>query len=383
MENEELPQIYMFAKSVKDFRTGNHTLYSSTSIVFMALIGILCGAGSWEEIELVCRNKKDLLKEYLSDEFTGIPSHDCFRYFFLLIDVKNLEDTFRSFMNKIKRPERPVIAVDGKTEKGASSVGKSTGKESKLHVISAFVTELGISIGQVSVGEKKNEIVEIPVLLDELDIKGSIITVDALGCQKNIAKKVIEKKADYIFKVKKNQELLQESIKEGCQKQIGKRTSCYEFASESSTGHSREEERTCFMCNFISWLPKCGHEWPGIKTFGCVTTTVKNLTTNRVTTERQYFISSLELNARLALDSIRKHWRIENNLHWQLDVSFREDFIRMDKNAMLNLSVMNKLVLPFLKLYPAKMSIRRKMMSAAMNDTFLKQVVEGAFDFYS
>ena len=102
-----------------------------------------------------------------------------------------------------------------------------------------------------------------------------------------------------------------------------------------------------------------------------------------MTTERQYFISSLELNARLALDSIRKHWRIENNLHWQLDVSFREDFIRMDKKAMLNLSVMNKLVLPFLKLYPAKMSIRRKMMSAAMNDTFLKQVIEGAFDFYS
>ncbi|WP_459190430.1 ISAs1 family transposase [Parabacteroides sp. APC149_11_2_Y6] len=119
-----------------------------------------------------------------------------------------------------------------------------------------------------------------------------------------------------------------------------------------------------------------------MQTFGCITTTVKNLTTKKVTKETQYFISSLELDARLAMDSIRKHWNIENNLHWQLDVSFREDFIRMDRKAMMNLSALNKLALPVLKMYPAKMSIKRKMM-AAMNDEVLEQLLNGAFSFYS
>ena len=383
MDESAFSQIYIFSRSVKDFRTGNHLLYSSTSIIFMALVGILCGATGWEEIELVCQNKKEVLKKYLSDEFTGVPSHDCFRYFFLLIPPQSLESSFRTFMGNVKRPERPVIAVDGKTQKGASSMGKWTGEASKLHMISAFVTELGISIGQIAVGKKANEIVEIPNLLDDLDVKGGIITVDALGCQKDIARKVIEKKADYIFKVKDNQKFLLKGIQEGCEKQIGKRLSCYQTASESSAGHSREEERHCFMCNFTAWLPKCGKEWPGIRTFGCITTTVKNLTTNKVTTEKQYFISSLELNARLAMESIRKHWNIENNLHWQLDVSFREDSIRMDRKAMMNLSVLNKLALPFLKMYPEKMSIKRKMMAAAMNDQVLDQLLNWAFTFYS
>ena len=156
MDESAFSQIYIFSRSVKDFRTGNHLLYSSTSIIFMALVGILCGATGWEEIELVCQNKKEVLKKYLSDEFTGVPSHDCFRYFFLLIPPQSLESSFRTFMGNVKRPERPVIAVDGKTQKGASSMGKWTGEASKLHMISAFVTELGISIGQIAVGKKAN-----------------------------------------------------------------------------------------------------------------------------------------------------------------------------------------------------------------------------------
>ena len=120
------------------------------------------------------------------------------------------------------------------------------------------------------------------------------------------------------------------------------------------------KKRDIALCVIYSVAPQMRKEWPGIRTFGCITTTVKNLTTNKVTTEKQYFISSLELNARLAMESIRKHWNIENNLHWQLDVSFREDSIRMDRKAMMNLSVLNKLALPFLKMYPEKCPLKEK-----------------------
>lgn len=382
MEKDVLSQLHTLAQSVIDFRTGNHQYYSSTSIVFMSLVGVLCGAKGWTSIELVCESKEDLLKSYLGDDFSGVPSHDCFRYFFRLLDTKQLESTFREFMACVKRPAQAVIAVDGKTERAASGVGKSTGKESKLHIISAFVTEVGISLGQVAVSEKKNEIVEIPVLLKELDIKGDIITIDAMGCQKKIAETIIEKKADYIFQVKENQSHLLASLKEGCEKQIGKRTSCYEFASKTNQGHSRIEERSCFMCNFLGWLPKCGKEWPGIKSFGCVTTCVRNTTTNEETTEKHYFISSLPLNAELAMDSIRKHWCIENNLHWQLDVSFGEDSIRLDKKSMMNLSVLNKIALPILKKHPVKLSIANKMMKAAMNNNFLKELIDYTFETF-
>lgn len=383
MNIEQLPQIHIFAQSVPDNRTGNHTLYSSVSIVFMSLVGILCGAKGWTDVELVCKAKKKLLGEYLLEEFTGVPSHDCFRYFFQLLDTQTLETSFRDFMGSIKRNKQSVIAIDGKTERGASSVGKSTGKASNLHLISAFVTELGISLGQVAVSEKKNEIVEIPELLKELDLKGDIITIDAMGCQKKIAGTIIEKKADYIFQVKDNQPKLLEAIQEGCEKQVGKRTSCYEFASKVNSGHSREEERSCFMCNFTAWLPKCGKEWPGLKTFGCITTYVKNLTTKKKTIEKHYFISSLNLNAELAMDSIRKHWNIENNLHWQLDVSFGEDHKRLNKKAMQNLSVLNKIALPILKKHPAKLSIVNKMKSAAMKDDFLEQLISFSFEMNS
>lgn len=380
MEKDVLSQLHILAQSVTDFRTGNHQVYSSTSIVFMSLVGVLCGAKGWTSIELVCKSKEGLLKSYLGEDFSGVPSHDCIRYFFRLLNPKQLESTFRDFMASVKRPAQAVIAVDGKTERAASGVGKSTGSESKLHIISAFVTEIGISLGQVAVGEKKNEIVEIPVLLKELEIKGDIITIDAMGCQKKIAETIIEKKADYIFQVKENQSNLLTSLKEGCEKQIGKRTSCYEFASKTSQGHSRIEKRSCFMCNFLGWLPKCGNEWPGIKSFGCVTTFVRNITTRQETTEKHYFISSLPLNAELAMDSIRKHWGIENNLHWQLDVSFGEDSIRLDKKSMMNLSVLNKIALPILKKHPAKLSIANKMMKAAMNNIFLEELIDYTFD---
>lgn len=383
MRNDLFPQIHIFSKSVPDHRKGNHTLYSSTSIVFMSLVGILCGAKGWTEIELVCNAKKKLLGKYLPGEFTRVPSHDCFRYFFQLLETQTLETTFRDFMSSIKRPKQSVIAVDGKSERGASGVGKSTGKESKLHLISAFVTELGISLGQVAVSDKKNEIVEIPGLLKELQIKGDIITIAAMGCQRKIAEMIVSKKANYIFQVKKNQQKLLEGVREGCEKQVGKRTSCYQFVSKFTSGHSCEEERTCFMCDFIAWLPQCGKEWPGVKIFGCVTSSVRNLTTNKKTTEKHYFISSLDLDAELAMDSIRKHWQIENNLHWQLDVSFGEDHKRLNKKAMQNLSVLNKIALPILKKHPAKLSITNKMMSAAMDDDFLEQLILFSFNMKS
>jgi len=269
--------------------------------------------------------------------------------------------------------EQPVLAVDGKTARRSHDRAHGLGA---LHAVTVWASEYGLSLGQVACAEKSNEITAIPELLRLVDIRGAIVTIDAMGTQKAIAEQIIEGGADYVLALKGNQETLHQAVIDYIDDQLeGDLTDAQEHVT-TETGHGREEERTYLQLPAPKELPGF-LKWKGLKSIGLVTS--RCVRDGKETIEGRYYISSLEVDVERFARAVRAHWGIENSCHWSLDITFREDESRLrEEHLRENFAWLNRFVLSLLKQHPGRQSVVMKRRSCGWSDAFLMEVVTGS-----
>ena len=345
-------------------RTKAHQL---NDIIVTTICAVICGADSWVDVETFGNERKKWLKQFL-DLPNGIPSHDTFGRVFALLDSETFQQCFLAWVKTIsKQTKGNVVAIDGK------SVRRSHNKNEKpLHLISAFAVANSIVLGQRKVAGKSNEITAIPELLDTLMLKGCIVTIDAMGTQGWIVKKIRQHKADYLLAVKGNQRRLQRDIKAIFDNQALK--SDNDYCRTSEVAHGREAIRECWVSRNLKSVRDIDR-WEDLASVARVTHT--RTVNGKTSTETRHYITSLEVNATKLLTAVRDHWKIENSLHWSLDVSFREDESRIRiGHAQENLSLVRKLALHLLKAdTTTKSGIKAKRLKAALSESYLERVL--------
>ena len=357
---------------IKDPRIDRTKRHPLVSVLFIGICSVLCGAESWEQMEDFGHQRKDWLEQYVQLPH-GVPSHDTFGRVFAQINSKAFQESFLRWVKlvTVKIP-RQIIAIDGKTLR--RSHDKARGKKA-LHLVSAWACANHLVLGQVKTDEKSNEITAIPELLKLLDLCGSIVTVDAMGTQKEIAEEIQDKKADYVMALKGNHELLHNEVKTYWEDpQLPE--SEYQSFETVDKGHGRMEIRRYRISDHLEWLePKT--EWKGLKTIGMVES--ERMVGEQKTVERRYYLSSLKADAKEFARSVREHWSIENQLHWSLDVSFREDQCRVRiQKAAENFALLRRMALHILKQDKTQnKSINRKRLLAAMNPDYLRLLLGG------
>jgi len=330
-------------------------------IIILSILSVLSGAESYDSIELFGKENFAFLKQFLELK-NGIPSHDTINRVFQILNPSQFERCFITWVQGMKEDgtmER-VIAIDGKTVRGSKDTFHH---RSPLHAVQAWSVENGICLGQMECGEKTNEITVIPQMLDLLNIKGSIITIDAMGTQTAIARKIIENGGDYILAVKGNQGSLEEEVHATCNGNIP-----VSDIIEVEKGHGRMETRRCEV--FEKGLIVDESRWENLSTVIKITS-IRELQSGKTETQQRYYISSLNVNNDFNR-YIRSHWEVENKLHWVLDMTFREDEQRKRaKHAAANFAIVRKIGLNLLKKDSGKGSLRTKRLKAAWNKDFL------------
>ena len=349
--------------------------YPLINIVVIAVCAVICGADDFVAIADFGKLKRKWFRRFL-DLKSGIPSHDRFNAVLAAIKPAEFEQCLLSWITSLHEiTDGQVIAIDGKTLR--RSFDNATGKAA-IHMVSAWATANQISLGQVVVDAKSNEITAIPKLLEILDISGALVTIDAMGCQTEIAQKILDGQGDYVLHVKLNQPTLYQGIMDYFDQQLED-----DFAEvkvrrhqTAEKGHGREETRYYCVCPVPEDLPDRAR-WPGLKAIGMVTsTTMRN---GRECNEVRYYILSKHLPARRFASAVRGHWGIENRLHWQLDVTFQEDQCRIRKgHADANFSILRRTALAMLKNESTlKVGVKNKRLSAGWNEAYLEQVLVG------
>ena len=335
-------------------------------ILVMGLCTIVCGGEDFTDMENFGKEREEWLRGFLELP-NGIPDSDTFRRMFERIEPKELSNCLRDWL-ECSREERELVSIDGKTIRGSKGKGQKA-----YHVISAFVAENHITLGELKTEEKSNEITAVPELLDLLDIENCILNADAMSCQKTIAAKIVEKHADYVLSVKENQPGLFGDIRDYF-------AAFSEKCPHNRTvekGHGRMEQREYFLETDLDWLEQ-KNDWRGLKGIGAVSTYVEER--GEVRRDTRYYITSLTDIDEFS-KAVRGHWGIENNLHWCLDVVFREDASRARKdNSPLNLNILRKTALPLLKNADfGRMGLKKKMFRAALSTCSLAAVLFGNF----
>lgn len=370
-----LPKISLqgLFEDMDDPRVVGRCTYPLAEVVLIGICGVLCGAESWTEIEEFGESKREWLGRMLPLT-EGIPSHDTFRRVFSLLPSEAVEARFREWVaTSFPVESGQVIAIDGKTLRGAGLRA--------LHLVSAWAHRSGIVLGQRKVDEKSNEITAIPQLLDDLYVAGSIVTLDAMGTQTHIAQKIIDKKADYVLALKGNQGQLHADVRDWFDWASENRFQDmpHSFAQTVNKNHGRIEIRQCWALSDARAFEVIRHHdgWAGLQSIVMVKRERRSLDNTPAPVETVFFISSLPPDAELLLTTIRAHWSIENNFHWTLDVVFREDDARLRVvNGAENFAILRHFALNLLKRHPAKLSLKRKRFKAALDDTFLTQLLE-------
>lgn len=360
-------------------RPGGNIRHKLVDLLVIILLGVICGCETWIEIEDYAHAKYEWLKTFLELP-GGVPSNDTYRRLMTRMHPQMLEDAYRQWvLPYVGGCIGKHVAIDGKTICSASSYRLSNEEtpEGKLHIISAWVREDGISLGQIKTDEKSNEITAIPKMLETLDIKGAVVTIDAMGCQVEIAEKVIEREANYLLALKKNQPSLYESVEEyfkWARTEPIEKKQLREYRYEEHE-HGRHVYRTVEVCNDVSWIETV-REWKRLSSIVCVTR--KGEREGRETEETAYYISSREWEAEEAAKHIQGHWTIENNLHWSLDVAFNEDRSRIHLGySAENLSVIRKIAQKLLKAETTFKggSVRRKARRVALLNDYAEKVL--------
>lgn len=357
---------------LEDPRIERKKLYPLNEIFLVTLTATICGAESWRDLEIFGFEKLDFLRQFLPF-VNGIPSHDTFARVFSLIDPKMFGECFIQWVKSLQEVVPELISIDGKTLRRSFDKAHS---KSAIHLVSAFASESRLVLAQVKVDEKSNEITAIPSLLNLLAIKGAIITIDAMGCQKDIAQVITEKKGDYVLALKGNQGALHDQVKDHFeleQKNEFKGVK-HDYHSEYDKGHGRIEHRECWTTNQIDWIEGT-KDWAGLSSIAMVKS--KRIIGDKETTETRYYISSLTSNAQLIARSVRAHWSIENTLHWTLDVTLNEDASRIRaRNAPENMAIIRRIGLNLLqKAKPKDMSIKGLRKGAGWSKRILEDVL--------
>ncbi len=361
-----------YFRKLKDPRRRHRRLHRLQDIIVIALCAIIAGAQDWQEIETFGRKRKDWLRRFLPLP-NGVPSHDTFERVFDRLRPQAFQACFREWVQAVSAALRiQHVAIDGKTLRGSGSP-----KLGPLHLVSAWATAQRLSLGQVAVDAKSNEITAIPALLELLELNGALVTIDALGCQKEIARTVIDRGGHYALTVKDNQEHLLDDIQRTFERAFETDFAGmdYDQYETEGRGHGRHEYR-CYTVLYDTDGIRHREAWANLTALGmCVSErTVKGETT----TEVRYFIGSKRAGAKYYGKALRNHWGIENSLHWQLDVNFAEDANRVTKrHAAENLAALRRLTLSLLQAHPAKLSIAKKRFAAALDPSFLEEVLRG------
>jgi predicted transposase YbfD/YdcC len=361
-----------FFGKLKDPRRAHRRLHLLQDILVIALCAVIAGARDWQQVVTFGRKRLAWLRGFLELP-NGIPSHDTFERVFDRIEPQAFQSCFRDWVQAVSAALRiKHIAIDGKALRGSASA-----KLGPLHLVSAWATAQHLSLGQVAVDAKSNEITAIPALLDLLDLNGALVTIDAMGCQKAIAQKIIDQGGHYALTVKDNQEHLRKDIQQAFLTALdtdfaGLDHDVYETRER---GHGREEYR-CYTVLHTTEGIRRADAWAGLTTIGMCYS--ERTVMEETTTEVRYFIGDKRAGAEYYALGLRNHWGIENNLHWQLDVNFGEDGSRVRKrNAAENLALLRRLTLSLLKAHPSKDSIARKRFAATLDPSFLEEILRG------
>jgi predicted transposase YbfD/YdcC len=365
-EEAALDQFIACFEGLQDPRTGNAGLHDFHELLVMALCAVLCGGQGATHMAAFAAAKEPFLRGFLKLEH-GVPSHDTFSRLFRFLDPTEFRAAFQRFMARFSETCQGVIAIDGKVLRRSFDHASS---KSPLHMVSAWGCEQRLVLAQIATDVKSNEITAVPKLLEMLTLKGTIVTVDALNCQREIAQKIVDQGGDYVLALKGNQGTLHADVVRFLD----------DPQSEVSTAdpvvdadHGRIETRTATVATEIGWLQE-DHRWPGLTAIGKVVRVRE--TPGKTTTETAYYLISTALSSERFNEVVRCHWGVENRLHWRLDVVMNEDQdrTRLD-NGPHNLAVLRHMALNVMQKDTSKGSLRGKIMRAGWDDRFLARLL--------
>ncbi len=361
-----------YFNELTDPRQRGKIAYPLPEILLLCLLAVLAGAETFVDIALFGEKKLDFLRRFRPYK-SGTPAHDHLGDILAVLDAEQFQRCFVAWVASFSGVPQGVIAIDGKTVRRSHD---KAGAKAAIHMVSAFAARQRLVLGQVKVAEKSNEIVAIPKLLDMLAIDGAIVTIDAMGCQRAIAQKIINKKADYVLALKGNQSSLHGDVKLFAeeQRQAGFKDVAISRAETVDGDHGRIETRAVTVFHDIAWLRE-RHDWPGLAAVVMVES-LREI--NRQTTaETRYYITSLTLAAALIAPIVRGHWAIENSLHWVMDMVFRDDESRVrTDHAPANFSTIKQMAANLTRRAPGKQSMRLRRKAAGWDDDFLASLVK-------
>lgn len=358
-------------QDLPDARQAAKVVYPLDEVLLLSLLAVLAGSEAFTDIARFGEKKLDLLRRFRPYR-DGTPPHDTLGDIFASLDSEKFQQCFVAWVAAITGTPSGVIAIDGKTVRRS---GSKKDAKAPIHMVSAFAARQRLVLGQVKVDAKSNEIVAIPKLLDLLAIEGAIVTIDAMGCQRDIAAKIIDKKADYVLALKGNQGTLRNDVDLFVAEQKAKDFKDTTISQDETVDgdHGRIETRRTTVIHDIAWLQE-RHKWPGLKSVVMVESMRE--TGNRIETETRLYITSLMLTAAILGPIIRSHWTIENSLHWVMDMVFRDDECRVrTENAPANFTTLKHMAHNLIRKAPGKDSLRLRRKVAAWDDDFLASLI--------
>ena len=358
-------------KELPDPRQPGKVMYPLAEVLLLALLAVLAGAESFVDIARFGEKKLDLLRRFRPFQ-SGTPSHDQLGDIFAVLDAEQFQRCFVAWVAGMTGVPAGVIAIDGQTLRRSH---QKKGGKAAIHMVSAFAARQRLVLGQVKVAEKSNEIIAIPKLLEMLAIDGAIVTIDAMGCQRDIAQKIVDKKADYVLALKGNQGSLREDVEVFVAEQRTRGFSDTEISQDTTVDgdHGRIETRTTTVIEDVEWLQK-RHNWPGLKSI-VVVESHRDIN-GKIEKETRFYLTSLVMLASLLGPIVRSHWAVENSLHWVMDMIFRSDECRIrTDHAPANFTTLKHMAHNLFRKASGKDSMRLRRKVAGWDDDFLASLV--------